>query len=83
LQNDKTSVRKGIPFINGLAIGAGAGFLATFSVLWISVFFSSQLSTRINYGQMLSFFIFPLIFLLVVGTVLLTLGIIREYISPV
>jgi hypothetical protein len=70
-------------FVNGLAIGFGLGFLATFAILWISVFFSSQLSPEISYAQMISVFIYPLLFLLGAGTVLLTAGIVREYVSPI
>jgi hypothetical protein len=70
-------------FVNGLAIGFGSGFLATFAILWISVFFSSQLSPGISYAQMISVFIYPLLFLLGAGTVLLTAGVVREYVSPI
>jgi len=70
-------------FVNGLAIGFGVGFLATFTVLWISVFFTSQLSPGVSYAQMISVFIYPLFFLLGTGTVLLTTGIVREYVSPI
>ena len=69
-------------FVNGLAIGVGAGFLATFAILWISIFFNSQLSPWVSYAQMISVFIFPLLFLLGTGIVLLTAGIVREYVSP-
>ena len=67
-------------FVNGLAIGFGVGFLATFATLWISVFFSSQLSPGVSYAQMISVFIYPLFFLLGTGIVLLTTGIVREYV---
>ncbi len=70
-------------FVNGLAMGAGAGFLATFAILWISIFFGSQLSPEVSYEQMISVFIYPLLFLLGAGTVLLTAGIVREYVSPI
>ena len=70
-------------FVNGLAIGFGVGFLATFATLWISVFFSSQLSPGVSYAQMISVFIYPLFFLLGTGIVLLTTGIVREYVSPI
>lgn len=70
-------------FVNGLAIGLGAGFLATFTTLWVSIFFSSQLNVGISYAQMISAFVYPLLFLLGAGTVLLTAGIVREYVSPI
>lgn len=69
-------------FVNGLAIGVGIAFLATFVILWVSVFFGSQLSPEITYEKMISVFIYPLIFFLASGTVLLTAGIVREYVSP-
>ena len=70
-------------FVNGLAIGFGSGFLATFAILWISVFFSSQLSPGISYAQMISVFIYPWLFLLETGIMLLTAGTVREHVSPV
>jgi hypothetical protein len=66
-------------FVNGLAIGFGAGFLATFIILWISIFFGSQLSPVLSYAQMISVFVYPLLFLSGTGTVLLTAGVVREY----
>lgn len=68
-------------FVNGLAIGVGAGFLATFAILWVSIFFNSELSPWVSYAQMISVFIYPLLFLLGTGIVLLTAGIVREYMS--
>lgn len=69
-------------FVNGLAIGVGIAFLANFVILWVSVFFGSQLSPAITYEKMISVFIYPLIFFLASGTVLLTAGLVREYVSP-
>ena len=66
-------------FVNGLAIGFGAGFLATFIILWISIFFGSQLSPVLSYAQMISVFVYPLLFLSGTGIVLLTAGVVREY----
>ena len=82
METDVTTARGRSSFVNGLAIGFGSGFLATFAVLWVSVFFSSQLSRGISYEQMISVFIYPLLFLLGTGIVLLTAGIVREYVSP-
>jgi len=70
-------------FVNGLAIGFGLAFLATFAILWISIFYASQLSAGISYEKMISAFIYPMLFILSSGTVLLTTGIVREYISPI
>jgi hypothetical protein len=47
--------------------------------MWISVFFSPQLPSTLTYETMLAVFIYPLIYLLTVGLVALTAGIVREY----
>ncbi len=82
METEVAMARNRSSFVNGLAIGFGAGFLATFAILWISIFFCSQLSLGISYEQMISVFIYPLLFLFGIGTVLLTAGIVREYVSP-
>jgi len=69
----------GSSFVNGLAIGFGLAFLATFVILWISIFYASQLSAGISYEKMISAFIYPMLFILATGTVFLTAGIVREY----
>jgi threonine/homoserine/homoserine lactone efflux protein len=66
-------------FVNGLAVGVGTGFIATFVVMWIAVFFSPQLPAGTTYQTMLSIFIYPLVYLLAVGSVTLTAGIVRQY----
>jgi hypothetical protein len=66
-------------FVNGLAVGVGIGFIATFVVMWIAVFFSPQLPAGTTYQTMLSIFIYPLVYLLAVGSITLTAGIVREY----
>jgi threonine/homoserine/homoserine lactone efflux protein len=66
-------------FANGLAVGVGIGFIATFVVMWIAVFFSPQLPAGTTYQTMLSIFIYPLVYLLAVGSITLTAGIVREY----
>jgi hypothetical protein len=66
-------------FGNGLAVGVGIGFIATFAVMWIAVFFSPQLPAGTTYQTMLSIFIYPLVYLLAVGSIMLTAGIVREY----
>jgi len=83
VETDVVTARSRSSFVNGLAMGSGAGFLATFTILWISIFFGSQLSSVISYPQMISVFIYPLFFLLGTGTVLLTAGVVREYVSPI
>lgn len=72
--------RSDYSFVNGLAIGLGLAFLETFVILWMSIFYASQLSTEISYEKMISALIYPLLFLLATGTVFLTMGIVREYV---
>jgi hypothetical protein len=69
-------------FVNGLAVGLGIGCIVTFVTMWIAVFFSSQLPPGETYQTMLSIFIYPLIYLLAVGLIALTAGIVREYYVP-
>jgi hypothetical protein len=66
-------------FIHGLAVGLGIGCIATFVIVWISLFFTPQLPGTVTYENLLSIFIYPLIYLLAVGLVALTAGIVREY----
>lgn len=66
-------------FVNGLAVGVGTGFIATFVVMWIAVFFSPQLPAGTTYQTMISIFIYPLVYLLAVGSISLTAGIVRQY----
>lgn len=66
-------------FIHGLSIGLGFGCIAAFVIVWISVFFTPQLPSVVTYENLLSIFIYPLIYLLAVGLITLTAGIVREY----
>lgn len=66
-------------FIHGLSVGLGIGCIATFVIMWITVFFSPMLPSTITYESMLSVFIYPLLYLLAVGLIALTAGIVREY----
>lgn len=66
-------------FIHGLSVGLGMGCIATFIIMWITVFFSPQLPSTITYESMLSVFIYPLLYLLAIGLVALTAGVVREY----
>jgi len=50
--------------------------------MWIVVFFSPQLPSTVTYEAMLSVFIYPLVYLLAVGLIALTAGIVREYYTP-
>jgi len=68
-------------FVNGLSVGLGMGCIATFVVMWIAVFFTPQLPAGATYENLLSIFIFPLIYLLAIGLITLTAGIVREYYS--
>jgi len=49
--------------------------------MWIAVFFTPQLPSAITYENLLVIFIYPLIYLLAVGLIALTAGIVREYYS--
>ena len=66
-------------FVNGLSVGLGIGCIVTFVVMWIAVFFTPQLPAGATYENLLSIFIYPLIYLLATGLVTLTAGIVREY----
>jgi fructose-specific phosphotransferase system IIC component len=68
-------------FVHGLAVGIGLGSIAAFVMIWIVVFFTPQLPSAITYENLLSIFVYPLIYLLAVGLVALTAGIVREYYS--
>jgi len=66
-------------FVHGLSVGLGLGCITTFVIMWVVVFFSPQLPSTATYEAMLSVFIYPLIYLLAVGLIALTAGIVREY----
>ena len=66
-------------FVNGLSVGLGIGCIVTFVVMWIAIFFTPQLPAGATYENLLSIFIYPLIYLLATGLVTLTAGIVREY----
>ncbi|MCS7124103.1 MAG: hypothetical protein NZ932_01620 [Candidatus Bathyarchaeota archaeon] len=66
-------------FIHGLSVGLGMGCITTFIVMWIAVFFSPMLPPTITYESMLSVFIYPLLYLLAIGLIALTAGIVKEY----
>lgn len=66
-------------FLRGLSVGLGIGCIATFVIMWISVFFTPQLPIGITYEAMLSVFIYPMIYLLAVGLIALTAGVVKEY----
>jgi hypothetical protein len=66
-------------FVHGLSVGLGLGCIATFIIIWVVVFFTPQIPSTLTYESMLSMFIYPMLYLLVVGLVALTAGIVREY----
>jgi hypothetical protein len=66
-------------FINGLSVGLGIGCITTFVVMWLAVFFTPQMPAGATYQDLLSIFIFPMIYLLAIGLITLTLGIVREF----
>jgi uncharacterized membrane protein YdbT with pleckstrin-like domain len=68
-------------FVHGLSVGLGIGCIATFVIMWITVFFTPQLPSAVTYENLLAIFIYPLIYLLTIGLIALTAGIVREYYS--
>lgn len=66
-------------FVHGVSVGLGIGCIATFVMMWIAVFFTPQLPSAITYEAMLAVFIYPLIYLLAVGLIALTAGVVTEY----
>jgi len=68
-------------FIHGLAVGLGIGCIGTFVIVWITVFFTPKLPLLVTYENLLAIFVYPLIYLLTVGLIALTAGIVREYYS--
>lgn len=80
----RTRFRLGVPgerssFVHGLSVGAGIGCIATFVVVWIAIYFTPQMPPNVTYESMLAVFIYPLIYLLAIGLVALTAGVVREY----
>jgi hypothetical protein len=69
-------------FANGLFAGLGIGCIVTFVIMWLAVFFSPQLPSGTTYQTMLSIFIYPMVYLLAVGLIALTAGIVKEYYAP-
>jgi hypothetical protein len=69
-------------FVNGLSMGLGIGCIATFVIMWIGVFFTPLVPAGATYENLLSIFIYPLIYLLALGLITLTAGIVREYYTP-
>lgn len=81
-ENKNSTEARGIDrsnFIHGLAVGLGIGCIATFVIVWISLLFTPRLPSGVTYENLLSIFIYPLIYLLAVGLIALTAGIVREY----
>jgi hypothetical protein len=71
----------GDSFVDGLAVGLGLGSIASFAIVWVSLFFSPLLPQSATYESLLATFIYPLIYLLGIGLVALTAGVVREYYS--
>ena len=46
-------------FIEGLAVGLGIGSIASFVIVWISLFFSPLLPQLVTYESLLATFIYP------------------------
>jgi len=71
-----------VRFVNGLAVGFGIGCIATFIILWAAVFFTPKLPQTITYEGLLSVFIYPLLYLLTIGLISLTAGLVKERFKP-
>jgi len=78
-QQNQNQTRDRSGFVHGLSVGLGIGCLGTFVIFWVSLFFTPQMPQGIQYEQLLSIFIFPLLYLLTIGLVALTAGIVKEY----
>jgi hypothetical protein len=68
-------------FFHGLAVGLGIGCIATFVIVWITVVFAPRMPSGVTYENLLSIFVYPLIYLLAIGLIALTAGVVREYYS--
>ena len=66
-------------FVHGLSVGLGIGCIATFAIMWFVIFFTPLVPSAMTYENLLAIFIYPLIYLLVVGLVALTAGVVRHY----
>jgi hypothetical protein len=66
-------------FVHGLAAGLGIGCITAFIIMWMAVFFTPRLPSGITYEAMLATFIYPLIYLLALGLIALTVGIVSQY----
>jgi hypothetical protein len=69
------------PFIHGLCVGLGIGCIAAFAIMWCVIFFTPLVPSAMTYESLLAIFIYPLIYLLAIGLVALTAGIVRQYYS--
>ncbi|HVP93305.1 MAG TPA: hypothetical protein VMS94_06170 [Acidobacteriota bacterium] len=66
-------------FFHGLAVGLGIGCIATFVIVWITVFFAPRMPSGVTYENLLAIFVYPLIYLLAIGLIALTAGVVKEY----
>jgi len=66
-------------FTSGFEIGFGIGCIVTFLVLWISLFFGSRITSEVKYESIIAVFIYPLLFLVIIGTVFLTAGAVKHW----
>jgi len=65
-------------FTNGFILRLGIGLVAIFIISWASVFFFLSAISGIDYGNLLSVFIYPMFFMLGSGISLIVTGFIRE-----
>lgn len=64
-------------FVNGFSVGLGIGCLSTLVVLWVSLLFTSRL-TSISYASLISVFVYPMLLLSAIGVFLLVKGMVGE-----
>jgi len=66
-------------FFDGIAAGLGIGCIASFAIIWATLYLSPLLPQSATYEGLLSVFVYLLIFLVGTGLVALTAGLVREY----
>ncbi len=78
LKTDKKVVDRS-HFVHGLLVGAGMGCVATFFIVWITLFFTPQIPMSATYESLLAIFIYPLVYVLSIGLIAVTAGVAMEY----
>ncbi len=66
-------------FVHGLLVGTGMGCVATFFIVWVTLFFTPQIPMSATYESLLAIFIYPLIYVLSIGLIAVTAGVAIEF----